>query len=168
MRTLRDVAETPRLMEFENSTFYHKDFESHYLKFLTLSDTEGNTLQEYAHLLPSEKHTRNKWGKPDSTVLTIGQMITEILEECQNHGEIYLNLYVNDFFKPNPSLSRKCTFRYRLSIGEGTKLRKGGNKRADRRNINNVSGIVIPLCNLEALESTEGFHSVNQLAILTH
>lgn len=152
MRLARDVCQHPRLVEFQDSKFYSDDFTRLDFKFLTAYDMDMNILHEYAHIAKAGYH--NFWVRPDSEIITTGTMINELVEECKKHNEILLDVYIDDAFKPNPTLKRKCIFGYKMSMSDATKKTWGGNR--------NGSWIE-QLYNLEAVDDIHSFHSLSQV-----
>ncbi|MCQ2355397.1 MAG: hypothetical protein MJ102_09960, partial [Clostridia bacterium] len=54
-------------------------------------------------------------GVVNGEVITVGVLLGEIVEDCLPRSEIYLDLYISDVFKPNPSLRANRIFRYKMS-----------------------------------------------------
>lgn len=151
MRLAREVCRHPRLVEFQDSKFYTSDFERLDFKFLTSYDMGLNVLQEYAHI--SERKYKHLWVRPDSEIITAGTMISELVMECKKHNEILLDVYVDDAFKPNPTLKRKSIFCYKMSMSDATKKTWGRGKKA----------WIEQLYNLEAVDDIHSFHSLSQV-----
>ena len=152
MGSIRDVAIHPRLMEFKDSKFYSRDFQNKKFRFVTLYSPEGEVLSEYG----AYNHNGNiVWITPDEYVLKAGDMISEIVEACFIFGEVFLDLYVEDYYKPNPrALSAKRVFRYRVSKSDKTKKTWGGESRVSK---------IERLYNLEAVDDVSPFYNLSQV-----
>ena len=151
MRLAREVCQHPRLVEFQDSKFYNRDFNRLDFKFLTSYDMSLHILHEYAHIPKTGYH--NFWVRPDSEVITTGTMISELVTVCKEHGEILLDVYVDDAFKPNPTLKRKSIFCYKMSMSDATKKTWGRGKK----------GWIEQLYNLEAVDDIHSFYSLSQV-----
>ena len=151
MGLAREVCQHPRLVEFQDSKFYSHDFYRLDFKFLTSYDMGLNVLHEYAHI--SETGCNHLWARPNSEIITIGTMISELVTECKKHGEILLDVYVDDAFKPNPTLKRKSIFSYKMSMSDATKKTWERGKKA----------WIEQLYNLEAVDDIHSFHSLSQV-----
>ena len=153
MSSMRDVGTHPRLKEFKDSKFYAKDFDSNLFRFVSIYSPKGEVLLEYAAL--RTKGNYKVWVTPDEYVLKVGDMINEIAEACFIFGEVFLDLYVEDFFKPNPrSLFAKRVFRYRVSKSDKTKKTWGGESRVSK---------IERLYNLETVDDVSPFYSLSQV-----
>ena len=151
MGLAREVCQHPRLIEFQDAKFYNRDFNRLDFKFLTAYDMNRNILQEYAHIAKTGYH--NFWVRPNSEIITTGTMIEELVAECKKHNEILLDVYIDDAFKPNPTLKRKCIFGYKMSMSDATKKTWSRGKK----------GWIEQLYNLEAVDDIHSFHSLSQV-----
>ena len=148
---LKNSSRHPRMIEFKDSKFYAQDFERKSFRFLTVYDKEENILFEFAHLWIN--HTGHYWINPADKWFTCGQVIYFLVDACKKHGELILDMYIDDIFKPNPSLKRKQIFRYRMTMSEKTRGRKGGS----------YIGGIEQLYNLEAVSDMKSFYEFTQL-----
>lgn len=147
----KDSSKHTRFVEFRESKFYANDFKSWYLKYLTIYDESHDVLYELAHVV--DKGNNHRWITSNDEILRCTDVVSLLVESCKEHGELYLDVYIEDIFKPNPSLTSKRIFTYRMTMGKTVQGNRGGSHK----------GGLEQLYNLESISAVDTFSSVSQL-----
>jgi len=147
----KDSNKHSRLVEFHESKFYYDDFVNKHFTFLTAYDDKENIILEFAHIL--NEFNGRMWITPSNDCITCGSLISSLVESCKKYDKILIDLYVDDIFKPSPSLQAKRIFRYSMTMGTVTRKMKGGNHKHG----------VEQLYNLDAVSDMKCFHDFNQM-----
>ena len=153
-RAFKNSHNHQRFVEFKESKFYSTDFVSSHLKFLNVYDMNENLVGEFAHFTEAAKKI-NKWITPDNNVLSCGELIVNLVDLCKSNDGVFLDAYIDDIFKPNPTLTAKRIFRYKMTMGKTLRGKRGAL----------YSGGIECLYNLEAVGDVGTFHSFEQLLI---
>ena len=144
----------PRFVEFTNSKFYAEDFRSNYYQFLTVYDTSGEILAEYAHIVEMNKKNNYNWIKRSGEVIRCGELIKDLSAFIFAFNDVFIDLYVEDIYKSSPSLRGKRVFMYRLTSSDATKKTWGGNTRESK---------IERLYNLECVDDISAFTKLGQV-----
>lgn len=138
----------PRLPEFQEGKLYARDLDNPNFKFITVYDLAENVLLEYANV------GRYLWITPDGRELKNGGIVEELITVCRSENSIYIDLYVNDFFKNHVATTVKRVFRYHMSMTDRIRKGRGGNYHKSR---------VDYFYNLEAIDDVRALENLEQV-----